>query len=556
MNLNLPLSLLVYPLVGILIYWPCLNGEWIFDDKGTVEYAQHQFKWSWKWLIGGRQYRPLTLVSIALNKLWPGTRRSLHVTNVLIHAGTAMVVEQIARSGGSDEGFAFLAGLLCLVHPFGGNTISYIAGRASALSGLFGLCAVGLLVAGGPYATLCPLFLAAAFLAKEDGVAFGPLAVGVAAVSGQWLIGAIILMGGVALLFHKRKWFAEFQSRNGSETMALIGLPVALPQPQNAWTVAVENILRFPFWMFGIKQSPYHGSGIPVPGIPRGTQALFTLALSVFGFWAVPEIRIPLLLIYVGPWLVYLVCPVPEQIAEYRNYASVAGFALWLAPIADHFPYAWYAVLPVFALVTFERARSYVGPRAFWEVAAGHTSGDKSRAFGELGAYWWLMKGDLIASDIALKEAIRLNPKFGPAMSNRASVLFNKGETAAARTQAEECVRQCPKFAAGWETFGQICEKTGDLDAAESAYARGLGFPGNDRAANCLGLLAYRQNQLDSAGLWFDMALASASGDFRYLHNRACVHAKTGNGEKAVALVGKLGQYAFIPGDMIPPEAS
>ena len=39
-------------------------------------------------------------------------------------------------------------------------------------------------------------------------------------------------------------------------------------------------------------------------------------------------IPVALILLFTGPWLVYLILPVPDQLAEYRNYSMVAGFAL------------------------------------------------------------------------------------------------------------------------------------------------------------------------------------------------------------------------------------
>ncbi len=356
--MTIPIEVLFFPL-ALLAYLPCLRGPIIFDAIESIkEFKGWQWSWSWyRQRYGWWTARVLAVVSGAAdlkrarvtgesidrcencqgNATW-----ALHVTNVGIHAVNAILVEQIASSAGVPY---LLAGLAFLLHPFAVNAVANIAARASLLSATFGLLAVLAAVSQHPYYIACALVLA--FLAKEDGLGFAIPVLAILLWTGQNAWAFSLWAAGILVVLKYLPMWKDFIRRNGDDSMAPQGLPVSLPFWEHMFTVAVETMLRVPRWFCGFGMAPYPGSGIPVPGLWPMMGAL-AVYLVVF--------QLPILagiLILCGPWMIYLVCPVPDQLMEYRNYSMVAGFSLLLAAV----PSAW-ILLPALFVLTAVRAFS------------------------------------------------------------------------------------------------------------------------------------------------------------------------------------------------------
>src|SRR5690349_21706659 len=132
---------------------------------------------------------------------------------------------------------------------------------------------------------------------------------------------------------------------------------------------------------------------------------------------------VALLFIFTGPWLVYLVCPVPDQLAEYRNYSMCAGFALLFAQL----PWPlWFPLMLLLAGQTYAHAHHWKNFHAMWMKAKDTTSGDKSRAYQEIGA-WLKVSGKPLEAEPWFRQAIELNPRLGPAIENLAMVCVENG---------------------------------------------------------------------------------------------------------------------------------
>lgn len=543
MLITVPLSLMAYPFAALLCYFPCFNGGPIFDDIEVLRNVEH-YTGKWKYLLS--RYRTLTLASYAMQKFWPGTMRSLHIVNALIHSLNGMLLAQIATTLGFDEVTAFLAGLLYTIHPFAANTVSYITGRASILSTTFGLLAVwALLTPGQSHWALLPLGLS--LLCKEDGLGFVPLLLALSAFTDQWFFFAVLfaLSGG----FTVWKWpdLKRYRRGNGDGMMKAIGLPVSLPSLQQGYVILVETMIRLPLWAFGLAQSPYHGSGV------QPSLAKFFLALPMaFGLgWILALAPIPAILLLVGPWLVYLLCRVPDQLCEYRNYASLAGMTLLLAPLFDGV-WAWVFVLAAFGSWTAFQAFTWSDPLEMWAAATQRYSGDPSRAYGELGAHWKL-KGDNWRAEKYLRESIRINPNFGPAMNNLAWVVTELGKPEEGFALMQECVERCPDYALAWEDLGLMKERNGDDPT--SCFEKALSLePRMERSLNKLGLHAFYQKDLDQAAQRFDRALELNPNHFEYVFNRAVVLKHQGEPEKALEWFQRLPRPFPVTPNMIRME--
>lgn len=545
MLIELQLSLLVYPFAAVLCYWPALNGAPIFDDLEVLKLVEsYRFKWRYM----RTRHRTLTLASYAIQKLWPATIRSLHVANALIHAINGMIVAQISNQLGNDETTSFLIGLLFTVHPFGVNTVSYLSGRASILSTMFGLFAVLALLTPGQ-SQWAFLTLGLSLLCKEDGLGFTPLVLAIALYTEQYVFFSVLF--GLASGFLVWQWpqLKRHRNGNGDAMMSSIGLPVSLPPFLHAYTVLIETIIRLPFWAFGMSQSPYHGSGV------KPSAARFLLALPIAlglgcALWLAP---IPALILLLGPWLVYLVCQVPDQLAEYRNYSSLAGVVLILGLLFDG-AWTWALVLGVFASWTAIQAYAWSDPIEMWAAATQQYSGDPSRAWGELGAHW-KMKGDTFRAEKFLREAIRLNPRFGPSLNNLAWVLTDQGKAEEGLAFMRDCVEKCPDYALAWEDLGLMLKKSGQNQEAIPCFERAVKLePRMERSLNHLGLAAFYEKRLDDAAAQFDRVLSLNPSHFEYVYNRAVVLKHQGQPEKALQEFQKLPRPFPVTPNMIRME--
>lgn len=265
--MTLPLSLLVYGAVIVALYFRAVSGPLIFDDyEIPPRMVKYRGRWNWKFpLKMWRQQRPLAWGSWAAQTIFdqnggvnPATFRRWHRGNLALHLVNSVLVERIAEASGF--GFPELAGLVFAAHPLATNAAAWMAGRASLLAGCFGLLAVLAVLAG--YGLLAIPALAASFLSKEDGVGYGVAVAALLVVRGEgWTLALAAAVGLVAGLRY-RGMARAILAGSGERHMAKVGLPGGRPQPQHGLLVLWATLSRLPFWAVGLRQSPYHGSGV------------------------------------------------------------------------------------------------------------------------------------------------------------------------------------------------------------------------------------------------------------------------------------------------------
>ncbi len=150
--------LLLFFLLGFLIYSPSLNGEFQFDDHEYIVRNSdvHQLE------DIGRIYnhfpvptRFIGLLSFAVNYQLHGTSvLGYHLTNVVIHIINTFLVYKLVtllsacvrcparREEGGSPGLALIVAMLFLVHPVQTQAVSYITQRFTSLATLFYLAAM------------------------------------------------------------------------------------------------------------------------------------------------------------------------------------------------------------------------------------------------------------------------------------------------------------------------------------------------------------------------------------------------------------------------------
>lgn len=136
--------------IALVVFGPALNGSFIFDDFHLPFADPNASGMPTGFWIGGA--RPVLTATYWLNFLVSGTRPfTYHLVNVLLHAGTAVLIffifERLFAISGAKfarRWFALFGAALFLLHPLQTESVDYIAGRSELIAGFF-LCAAWLI---------------------------------------------------------------------------------------------------------------------------------------------------------------------------------------------------------------------------------------------------------------------------------------------------------------------------------------------------------------------------------------------------------------------------
>lgn len=204
---------------------PALRATFVWDDTALV--LRDPLIRSWRLIPEGFQhflfvdatpsnfYRPFQRLTYTLEYWTFGFRPSpYHVTNILLHAGTAIAFFVFALTllrfyGIVERRSAIIAAVVALawaLHPVHSGVVDYVAGRADSLAALFGLTGLYFLVGalrlerGAPWKfyALSAVALLASALSKESGLVFAGLAIILILLTKKW---RALPAFGIALIF-------------------------------------------------------------------------------------------------------------------------------------------------------------------------------------------------------------------------------------------------------------------------------------------------------------------------------------------------------------------
>lgn len=175
--------------IGFLLYANIFNNEFIWDN--ILEITQNVYVKNFD--VGkiftentaagaGRTnnfYRPISLLSFAIDyKLWGENPPGFHLTNLLIHIASTILIYFIISLLQPKKIISFLTALLFLVHPLQVESVTYISGRHDLLLVLFGLVSIYLFIKAWTgiiqwkfYYVFSLISFTLALLSKESAVA-------------------------------------------------------------------------------------------------------------------------------------------------------------------------------------------------------------------------------------------------------------------------------------------------------------------------------------------------------------------------------------------------
>jgi len=137
---------LYYAIAAIMIavfisYANSLGNEFVFDDKDLVVGAIRNQRFT---EIGNllTSYRPVRTITYAIDyAIWGQQPLGFHLTNILIHAGSSVLVFLLIRRLTGAITVSLLGALLFAVHPIQTDSVTYISGRRDVLCGFFYMAA-------------------------------------------------------------------------------------------------------------------------------------------------------------------------------------------------------------------------------------------------------------------------------------------------------------------------------------------------------------------------------------------------------------------------------
>jgi len=124
--------------IALAIYAPALSGEFLWDDTDWIRDNETLRSWTGLWRIWFEpgaviQYYPLCYTSWWLDyQLWGLAPTALHIENVLLHAGNALLFGSLLKRLGLPG--ATVAALVFLLHPVHVESVAWIVERKNTLS--------------------------------------------------------------------------------------------------------------------------------------------------------------------------------------------------------------------------------------------------------------------------------------------------------------------------------------------------------------------------------------------------------------------------------------
>jgi len=188
------ISIFLIVALGFIVYANSLRGAFVWDDavlvKGNIyisDFSKIKNIFTEDIGRGGNArfnfYRPLQMLSYMMDfSFWKLNPLGYHLTNIFIHIFSALAVFWLLLIILNNEKVALASSLLFVVFPGYTEAVTYISGRAEAMSGLFLLLALIFYI---KYSNLCNfkfyfltvLFFIMAVLSKESALIFPLLAV-------------------------------------------------------------------------------------------------------------------------------------------------------------------------------------------------------------------------------------------------------------------------------------------------------------------------------------------------------------------------------------------
>ncbi len=545
-------------LLPVALYLNTLFNGFVFDDLDVVvDYVKYLKRLLPAHAAGHSAFGPpvapshrvLRNLSYALDYAIGGSKPTVfHVSNILYHALTTLVVFRIVERLSGAFRAALLSALVFAAHPIQTEAVAYISGRRDILSTLFYL--LGLLAfiryrqsgrrwrlgaAGGAYLL--------ALLSKEMAITL-PL---------MWLtydllrrlesrpgepVGALLRRAGTSLARILREswlfYLACFVAA-GAASLYILLVDTQTSRPTVFWggslgmtlltsariIVHYIKLLLFPATL----NADYSYNAFPVTSSWADLRAW--LALCVLAFIALGLMRLASsckVAAFGGIWFFVTLLPVSqiiphhELMAEHYLYLPSVGVALLAGALLDRwartaraartFAIGFSAALLLLGLRTVVRNRDWKDNFTLWSKTV-RTVPACVRARHNLSAELF-RRGDLVAARRELETVLQLNPNFAAAHHILAQIAEQEQRYDDARRGYETALRLAPTYLGSRVSLAKLAILTDQLDHARAYLEETLRIkPDHPTARYYLGVIYEKKGELAAARGQFELVIRS-----------------------------------------------
>ncbi len=496
--LPLPWLFVLLCAVTLVVYWPALNGQLLWDDAGHITHPELQSGsglWRiWFELGATQQYYPLLHSAFWLeHQLWGDATAGYHVINILWHATSACLFAALLRRLAIPG--ATLAAFIFALHPVCVESVAWITEQKNTLSTVLFLAAalawlrfeddrrptryaiaslwfIAALLTKSVTATLPAALLVLAWWRRgrlswrRDVTPLLPwFACGVIAGLGTiWVekthIGAAgddFALGAAerGLLAGRVVWFY----------IAKLVWPAGLTFFYPRWEIDAQVAWQ---WLFPVATLLALATAVWWSKRDRAPLA----AALLFGGMLVPVLGFvnvyPFIFAYVADHFQYLAC---LPMIAFLTATAVRGFARFASP-AWCGPLIAAAVLLIFGSLSWRQSHMYRDIFALYDTTLARNP-DSWVAHLNLGVALDDI-GQPAEAVPHLQRALELKPGFPETLNSLGSALNRLGRPGDARPHLEEALRLQPRFASAHNNLGVSLIGLQQADAAFAAFQRAL----------------------------------------------------------------------------------
>jgi hypothetical protein len=549
-------------LVGVatfLTFLPALyNGFVNWDDTGMLlENPYHRGPWgdrlrgAWTQRVLG-EYMPVTWMTYALDRaLWDLAAPGYHLTNLLVHVGTAIAVYALARrllrhalgagrpdtDGHALEVGAAVAALAFALHPLRAEPVAWLSARDVVLGGLLFVLSVLCYVAGWdrrgaagrvPMAWLLgsAALFAAALLSRATAVVLPAVLVALDVYPLRRLRGGVRAWLGPAA---RVVWVEKAVHA----LIGALGVPMGFlargEQPGDFLRAAWDPLIGVAWAVYTAASYLWHGVGLaplgPVYRMPTREDPMWgVLALSATALVLVTGILVAGRRRWPGAltaWVVYLIVLAPTSglvpfgrirgASDRYTYVACIGWAIVAGGAAALGWRAWregrvsrgrglavgalvVVVLGGWSVLTWRQVQVWKSGVTLWtralEVYPGSIVARNNLAL------LLAQRGDLQGAEGHFRAVTAAWPTSAGAFQNLGRTLAAQGKLAEALAALTRAVELAPGSAAVRVDLGTVLFNLGRLDDAVAELERGVELaPRSARAHESLGTVLWRQGR-------------------------------------------------------------
>lgn len=434
-------------------------------------------------------YRPLLMVSFMFNKLVSGKLFGYHLTNLLFHLISCVLLYNFFKIFNFRSDVLFLLTLLFAVHPVLSQAVVWIPGRNDSMLTIFALAAFLSFnrfhkTSEWPWFVLHLLFFFAALLTKESGIilplmCFGYLFLFTKTPLKQYILSACGWIVIAAIWFYMRS----------------ISIAPIIKPTLTEYAAGFVNRLPLFIQYIGKALLPVNLSVFPMQAdtsMVYGIIAVFLLAILLF----LNKSADKKMVLFGTSWYLLFLLPalfvpsqINEQAFEHRLYLPIIGilFLLQQTALFSQTPLfnpkavftGTLGILLIFMIINYNHHQKFKNEITFWENAV-LDSPSSSYAHKLLGVKYFA-KQKFIQSEEQIAEALRIDsteryanlyyaknllqknahapraeyyllkeekehPGFIDNLFELAKINFEKGDKNKAAFYLEECIRTAPGF--------------------------------------------------------------------------------------------------------------